>query len=456
MNTPFTLLLCIIAAQVFIRIIYSSRLYPEADYCMNSQYDVVLQNGGRPGRDFELCWGAKLLSYFGCRWARRLLPFGMASPRIALSFLQGLTTLLVYLTTLTCSNHVPSALTAALVYAVTSSLIHTGTYLCSPENFDIALLPGLALLVLSFNLPAALAAGVLVAVLTSYSKMINALYVLPVLLGYGLKGDLPLASAFALSFFLFLALTMVQYRFSPCYQSFARIFGNAYRYATQTQDRSRKKRVHFSMAGARSLWKGLLREIPVVPFALLLSPVFVGSSIEGEVVMALGWTAVLIMLIQNKLWAVHLYPSFSMAAVLAGILAWQTVLWPVVTLLFGVSLFFFLKPLNIPRGELSKYFWHEGSGALHYLDDEASLEAAHWIRAHARKPSGYSAGVCRHNFTPTLNSSDRLPYSTSTMKPSPCRPGGPNWRGGWMKSPRTSSFSAIPISGITRFPSWKV
>jgi hypothetical protein len=297
--------------------------------------------------------------------------------------MQGLATLFVYQTALTCSEHFPSALAAALIYAVTSTLVHTGTYVCSPENFDIFLLPVLALLVLSFDLPAAVAAGALVALLTAYSKMINALYFFPVLFGYGLGGDLHLALAFALFFFLFLVLTMVQYRFSPCYQPFSSIFGNAYRYATQTQDRSRKKRVHFNLAGVRALWKGLLREIPIVPFALLASPLFMGWSTEGQVVVFLGWTAVLIMLIQNKLWAIHLYPSLSMAAVLAGILIGQTMLRPIAFLLFGISLFFFIKPLNIPRGQLSRYFWLEGSGALHYLDAEASLEAAHWIKTHA-------------------------------------------------------------------------
>ncbi|MBW2123563.1 MAG: hypothetical protein JRH07_17220, partial [Deltaproteobacteria bacterium] len=344
-----SILIGIVTVQSLVRIVYSLRLFFEADYCMNSQYDVVLQSGGKPGRDFEICWGAKIVSYFGCRLARRLLPFGIYAPRIALVFVQVLTTVVVFILTLHVSNSHVGAVSAAAIYAVVSSLIHTGTYVCSPENFDVMALAVLASCLVFPSVATAALAGLVLALMISWSKMVDAFHAGPVFFLYWINGRRGLSFVFLGSLAVFLAASVVHYRMSPYYQPLSGILRKAYRYATRTQDRSKKKLFHISLTGAeRLLWRGLLREIPVVLFALALGPLFLYQSASGRAVALLAWSAVFVMVLQNKLWPVHFYPVLSLASVLGGFLVGVPPLWYAVVFLFGVSVYHFLKPLSIP------------------------------------------------------------------------------------------------------------
>jgi hypothetical protein len=375
----------IVIAQVVIRCVYAYRLLPDTDYCMYSQYDVVVEKGGSPGVDFELCWGSKIASYMFCRWARRLLPFGIYSPRIGMAMLHGLNTILVYVLVSQIAESETPALIAAGASAVMSSLIHTGSQICSPENFDIVMLPALCLSTASQSAIGATIAGGLLAVNTGWSKLTNAIYVVPVALIYLLNQRIDGLVVFLLAFGCTLGLTLLHYRLSAYYRPFLEIFRDLFQYATRTMGMDKGATAaafHINLGSVRSLWKNLLREMPLCLPCILFLPDLLFEDAPSQAVAIMTISALMVMVVQNKLWPLHFFPAISMLAVVAGLMSQYRPMTPIIFFLGLVSLYHLVRPLFIRPHLLSRYFWYEPGEVMHYASDEASLQAADWIKAH--------------------------------------------------------------------------
>lgn len=365
-----TILTCIVIMQFVYRTAIGWRLLPDADFAAFSTYSIVKQNGGVPGADCEISWGGKLLCYLLVHGSYRLCN-SIQSPRVLSHLVACGSTVLVYYTSLRFGLSTQAALIAALLFALGSSHVQTGSYSNSPETLS-PLFQGF----FAVSAPIAhgwIIRGLVFAVLVAWVKIVFApIFIFATYIELvESQGNL---GGFAAVGLVGLAMSLLYHhkrKYKPVFTTLSHIV--AYSLEGSFFQRYNLKSLFFNSRTLFRYFKGYVFKTLflwlAVPFAFFNTPLAI-LLISGGICVV----------VQRKYWPLHMYVLYFPLAIASGHVMEKAPLFFMAAILpsAGISVYYLIRQCRLDSLALSKLIW-EQVGTRHFISDYAAREAASYI-----------------------------------------------------------------------------